>query len=663
MSKHYIDFNVGTKMVTIGFKYDFILVDAVKKIPGRKYSADTKEWYMALSEENSLQLAYYIKANNPEIKNPEILLSLLEINQKLIKKEEQQNTNFVQSSAMDSNFEVVGLKGNLRPFQKVGIEYAVKNKGVIIGDEMGLGKTIEAIGTMHHTQSYPALIACPNTLKYNWLKECEKWLDKKVFILNTEFELTEDLLVLTGKITYPLDFVKLFKDGYYKMTEKGFRKIDNQNKCQWCGEKKENPFGICEHCHRFPELKKMGLEESNPKEAIIESNNLRNYDIIVMGYNTIIKYEELLKKISWKIFIGDESHYLKNKKAKRTEAVLNLVKNIEYKILLTGTAVVNRPSELTVQLEIINKMNDFGGWWPFVKRYCNAHYGSFGLDLSGATHLNELHEKMRRICYIRRNKKEVLAELPDKQRSIIEIDITNRKEYNKAENDLIEYLKGEISIVRNNITKWEAEGKDWEEIQQLVKDTKEQKINSAMQAEHLVRINVLKRLVAQGKIEGIKEWIDDFLESGEKLIVFAEHVDLIKQLSDYYKCGRIIGETKLEERERLVIDFQENPSTKLLFLNMKTGGVGLTLTSSSNVLFLELGWGPTEHSQAEDRSHRMGQKNSVNCYYVIGKETIDNWIYELIEEKRVITDAINSGIESEKQVNILSELIDKLRNK
>lgn len=635
-----ISYDSNNKLITFSFNYNISIINNIRNIIGRKYNPIEKNWTINLTKDNFSQIKKFIDKFKPEFKekkDKQLLFEIFELDLEEKKKKELENFNFEKSNSIFSDFEIKGLPFELRPFQKVGVEYIIKNKGVIIGDEMGLGKTIETLASIHYLNIKPVLIVCPDTLKYNWLRETNKWLpNKKVFLLKTEYNLKENLIVLTGKIEYPLNFVKLYKDGLYKMTELGFRKI----------KEKEN------------------LKESNIEEAIIENYNLKDYDIIIASYNTININEKFLKNINWKMIVADESHFLKNSQSNRTNSILELSKNIEYVVLLSGTSVTNRPSELISQLQIINKLKDFGGWYKFVTRYCNAYRGNWGWDLSGSSNLEELHKNLRKICYIRRNKKEVLTELPDKQKIIIEVDISNRKEYDKAEEDLISYLKEELLIEENRIKNWEREGKTWEEIQLLIKEYKQEKINSANKAEHLVRINLLKQLVAEGKIQSIKEWIDNFLRIGEKLIVFAEHTKLIKELSDYYKCGRIFGETKSEDRQKLVDEFQNNMEIKLLFLNTKVGGVGLTLTSSSNVLFLELGWTPSEHDQAEDRLHRIGQKDSVNCYYMLGKNTIDNWIYDLIEEKRIITNAVNSGefIEDQNK-GMLNELINKFLNK
>jgi SWI/SNF-related matrix-associated actin-dependent regulator 1 of chromatin subfamily A len=638
---NYTLFNNGLTEIYFGYNKD--LVDGVKLIPNRKFVSDKKCWQIKIVVETVIQLKNYLTKFEFTIdeKSKEEIGKVYE---EALVKEKRQIENLEKSKASISNLEVPGLKGTLRPFQKAGVEYAILNKKVIIGDEMGLGKTIESIATVQYLSAYPCLVACPNSLKYNWKNEWVKWVDKKVIIINSEDELTEELNIIEDTV-YPIGYKVENKDGWYQMTENGLRKIKDE------------------------------VGEVNNPDLIIKKFNILEADVIIVNYNTAAKYQDLLKKISWKSVISDESHYLKEQKTNRTRAIKNLTKGVDVVLLLTGTMTINRPVELTPQLEILGILEEFGGWWGFVKKYCNVHNNGFGLNVKGSNikMLPELHEQLRKTCYIRRNKNEVLKELPDKQRVVVEVDLTNRLKYIKAEKALINYLRNEVEVKEEDLREYYKttilanevlfEQLNEKEKLEVIKEYRKNKARKAESAEHLVQINTLKQLAIKGKMEAIKEWISDFLETGEKLVVFGIHTDIINELSEYFKCHKITGEVKVEDRQKFVDDFQENEETKLIFLNIQAGGVGLTLTKSSNVLFVEEGWTPGEHQQAEDRCHRMGQKGSVTCYYMLGKNTIDIDIYELIEKKAVIVNSINKGEEFTGDVKILNELVMRLMNR
>jgi len=140
------------------------------------------------------------------------------------------------------------------------------------------------------------------------------------------------------------------------------------------------------------------------------------------------------------------------------------------------------------------------------------------------------------------------------------------------------------------------------------------------------------------------------MESEQKLVVFCTHQSIQKQLYDRYKgihCTKIFSEDSSLDRQKSVDLFQKDDKCYLMLLSLATGGVGITLTASSNVAFVEFGWTPSIMTQAEDRCYRMGQKNAVTCYYFYAKDTIDEYILDIINNKRKIADCAIDGIEME----------------
>jgi SNF2 family DNA or RNA helicase len=360
-------------------------------------------------------------------------------------------------------------------------------------------------------------------------------------------------------------------------------------------------------------------------------------DVNVVNYDILYKFVEPIKHLEPSGLILDESHYVKNATSKRTKAakeIAGLVNRGGVVLLLSGTPVMNRPAELVSQLEIMGMLGRFGGKWKFLKRYANAHHNGFGWDTGGASNLIELNTKLRQNCYIRRTKDEVLQELPDKVRNVVHLDVSGPgfKEYRNAENDLVSFLM--------------ANG-------YKAKDS----------SEHLARTQVLKRLAALAKMDAVEEWIDSFLESCDrKLVVFAHNVDVVDHLSDKYGGLRVSGRDSLEERQHAVDAFQNDPKARVIVLNLQAGGVGITLTAGSDVVFVQMGWTPGEHDQAEDRCHRIGQKSNVQAWYLLAADTIDEDIYDLVDAKRKIVDAVTEGDEVE-QASVVKDLMNRLLSK
>lgn len=367
-----------------------------------------------------------------------------------------------------------------------------------------------------------------------------------------------------------------------------------------------------------------------------------DFNYYVINYDILEKYWKELTSIKFKAIICDESHYLKNYKAERTMRVAELAKNIPHKILLSGTPMLNRPQELISQLQIINRLDEFGGFWRFANYFCQAQKTRFGWDLSGAANMDELNQELRRRCYVRREKKQVLLDLPEKRRVDLWIKSDNMPKYKKAESNLIEFLKESARLESEFIESIASESES--EKARLIAEYRMDKAQKAKRAEAMVKMNVLSQLAAEGKIKTAKIWIDNFFEENpqKKLVVFAWHKFIIDALQNEYNCNVITGEVESEDRTDYVKEFQENPNVKIIICNIQAGGVGITLTAADTSLFLEQGWNPGTMEQAEDRIHRIGQEYPVTIYYMLADGTIDRGKWQMIEEKRL---AIKDGVD------------------
>jgi len=357
-------------------------------------------------------------------------------------------------------------------------------------------------------------------------------------------------------------------------------------------------------------------------------------DIIIINYDILHAWVDRLQKTKPQVLITDECHYYKSNQAQRTKAVKKLAKGIRHVIALSGTPIINRPVEAFNALKIIDP-ELFPDYWYFVRRYCNAKHTGFGWDLSGASHTNELHRLLTSTVMIRRLKKDVLPDLPAKARSFVPIQLHNRGDYQAAERDFIAFIK-------------ETKGKE--------------AAIRASNAEALAKIEVLKQLAVKGKLNEAIGWIEDFLEIEDKLVVFATHRFTIEALMKKFSnvAVKVDGSVSQLDRQKAVDNFQTSPKIKLFIGNIKAAGVGITLTASSNVAFLELPWTPGDLSQAEDRCHRIGQKDSVNIHYLLAIDTIEEKIAKLLDRKRKVLDAVLDGKETGKS-SLLSELIKEYK--
>lgn len=363
-------------------------------------------------------------------------------------------------------------------------------------------------------------------------------------------------------------------------------------------------------------------------------------DLFIINYDILTYWKETLGKIPFQTLILDECHYIKNRKAKRTKAVQKLAKKIPHLIALSGTPFLNRPMEGYNVFKLIEPKL-FPNWFEYGLKYCAGKRNRFGWDFSGASNIEELHQKLKGIM-IRRTKKEVLKDLPDKIKIIVPIYLApaDKKEYKTAETDIVSYLRQKAG---------------------------EEKAKRALKAEALAKITLLRQLASKKKLNQCIEWIQNFLEeTEEKLVVFAYHKEVLQQLHKAFQKVSVVvdGSTSSHQRRMAQDVFQKNKKIRLFLGNIKASGVAITLTASSTVAFVELPWTPGELVQAEDRCHRIGQNKKVNIYYFIAIDTIEEYIAKLLDKKRVTIEKILEGEDAEAK-DLLTEILEyfKIQNK
>ncbi len=443
------------------------------------------------------------------------------------------------------------LGGELRPFQRAGVRYALEARRTFIADEQGLGKTVEALAALEEDDAYPAVVVCPASLKLNWAREAARWLPHR------------DVEVVSGG-----------------------------------------------------------------KVA------LRRADITILNYEIVAPHATRLAAKRPKALVLDESHYVKNPRAKRTQAVRKLAGSLAsedaLRLALTGTPVMNHPDELIAQLRILGRLEDFGSGAKFARRF------------QGAGAEERIHWHLRRRCFVRRLKRDVLPQLPAKRRVVVPVALDNERDYKLAQDDVIAWLR--------------EQPLDLAEL--------DARIAATLRAERLAQLNTLKRLAARGKLGAALAWIDDFLQSDEPLIVFSGNREIQAALLQRFPdAAHVVGDDSVQQREAAVRAFQDGGegAPQLMVAATRVGGQGITLTRASNVAFLDLEWTPAMHDQAEDRVHRIGQDDAVTAWYLLAANTIDETIIELIERKRGIVGAVTDGRRDESE-SLVEGVIRDLRD-
>lgn len=566
-------------MYRVQFDYHPKLVEVIKTIPSKpRYDGTDRAWLVSIHDPRypiGRDAAWYVGAFSQWAVQMRFCSAVKQ-------REVTENLNYDLPVMKPFGGEHYML---LEPYQYQleGVQYAIDNKRCIFGDQPGLGKTLTAICTVvkaHresaiYGESFPTLVICPASLKVNWQREFKKFAGMNAIIL------------------------------------------DDSNRQSWqsfyeC--KKTDGSPLCEvFITNYESLKKFFVKK------VSDSNKLTMKSIA---------FDERVKL--FKSVIIDESHKCKSSKTQQGKFVEGICKGKRFVLALTGTPVVNNNTDLIQQLKILSRLEDFGGYARFVEKYCDGP--------KQASNVKELNWRLWNCCFFRREKSKVLAQLPDKTRQYLQVDISNMKEYQNAEADIVNYLK-------------------------QYKNATEAQVLRSMNGAVMVKMGILKQISARGKIKAMSEFIHDVIDGGEKLIVFAYLKDVVSELKKAFpKAVTVTGSDNSSQKQFAVDSFQTNPDCKLIILNYKSGGTGLTLTASSRVAFIEFPWTFSDCEQAEDRAHRNGQKNSVNCYYFLGKDTIDKYMYDVIQTKKNIANGV-TGTDDQVEENIVNLARDLFKDK
>lgn len=550
------------------------------------------------------------------------------------KRELSQHMQRVEMSrATTSDIELPAPRGyDYLPYQKAGIEYMLQREGVLLGDEQGLGKTISVLGIINaDPQIERVLVICPASLRINWKREARKWLvpdGRRWFIHIVDSD---------AAIPEAANFVIV----HYNRVSIGFKKCKGPckgvrrepltcPKCHGTGEGERAPL-LCDRCAGN---KSIFCPQCDGKGRIAAHN---------------IKIVKSLFAKNWDLVAADEAHFLKNLNARRSKAVLGdrmkkkpgLADLGHKRVFLTGTPIPNRPIEIWPIVSALAP-DEFGDFRQFARRFCDGHEEYVTqtkkiFKFDGASNLEELQERLRASCMLRRLKKDVLKDLPPKRRQIIPLPPSDAaKALIAEERETWERKYGDdLALIRESMAIAEEAGDT------SGYDTAVDKLKY-IQRVAFVEMAAMRQKIAVVKIPEVIEHIHSLFEEGvPKIVCFAHHKAVIETLADKFGNHAVAayGNVKHEARQRAVDTFQDENSGVRLFIGGITAvGVGITLTASSHVVFAELDWTPGVINQAEDRCHRIGQANSVLVQHLVLDGSLDAKMAQMIVEKQEIAD-------------------------
>ncbi|WP_264522814.1 DEAD/DEAH box helicase [Flavobacterium sp. N502536] len=363
------------------------------------------------------------------------------------------------------------------------------------------------------------------------------------------------------------------------------------------------------------------------------SNRLETTDLIFTSYSILHRDISILEKYNFRYLILDESQYIKNRDSKIFKAINKI--STGHKIALSGTPIENSLDDLWSQMQFINP--DILGTYAFFAE-------NFKTPIEKKQDENSLAELKNLIqpYILRRTKEQVLKDLPE---------LTEQIYYCNMDTEQEKLYEKEKSKARNFLLKTDGSSPDKISI-----------INTLMK---LRQLSNHPKMVDQdsevdsGKYIAVTNYLKNLVKGKQKVIIFSSFVTNLNFYTSWCKENKIefceiTGETPSQKREQQVKLFQENENPLLFFISLKAGGVGLNITKASYVLFLDPWWNPFAEKQGVGRAHRIGQLNKVNVVRFISKNTVEEKIIKLQENKKLLSDSLleESHISNEIEANL-----------
>ena len=381
-----------------------------------------------------------------------------------------------------------------------------------------------------------------------------------------------------------------------------------------------------------------------PKVRILEgqkpNGTLSDYDIVIVNYDILKFWKKLILKNKFRTIILDEGHMLKNLSSQRTKASLAIADKCPYVLWCSGTPIEQNNMELwtclkTVAPGMFSTKNDFG--MEFGGPYRNGNMWAF----SGSSNSKKLNRLLTSTVMLRRRKKDVVKDMPAKSYQVISIEMPKKvaKEYHDAENEFLTWVRKNLGTRAHN---------------------------RAARAEQITKLNYLAQIAWKGKAEAVKEWVENFLHTGNKLVTFHTYTASVKYLMEAFpnESVSIVGGMGSQKKLETVQAFSNSQQIKLCHANIVAAGTGTDglQNDCSDAAFMGFLWNPMVHTQAEDRLHRMGQKLPVTIWWFVCVNTVEEARMLVLDAKKGNVVETLDGEELPK-TEILEEVMKRMRKR
>lgn len=386
------------------------------------------------------------------------------------------------------------------------------------------------------------------------------------------------------------------------------------------------------------------IESESPSSTIIRTGkrqDLPKTDFYIINYELLYKRLGDLSKVGFRTLVCDEVHNLRSKTTQKYKAVKKLaaLPTTSFRIGLSGTPIYNRGSEIWPIVDIL-KPGLLGSFKEFCEYFCYVNEKGNAIVLENKR--ASLRHELQKHVMLRRKKSDVLKELKDKVR------------YKEVIASDTEYYIEELNKI-------------WTQLEEEQKAAESEFDKSAS---YRRAIRSERQVAGIAKLPHVINFVKNIMEIEESVVVFCHHKlihELLHENLAEFSPVSIIGGQSDKVRQDQIDKFQKGES-KLMIAGIRAGNVGINLSRAKYVIFAELDWSPAIHRQAEDRLHRIGQKNTVFAYYLIGQGTLDDHVANILVDKSYEIDAImDESVDSYENKGkaelILAQIHDKINSK
>lgn len=506
----------------------------------------------------------------------------------------------------------------LYPFQKVGVRFLNIAGSALMADDMGVGKTVQAITAIEESESYPALIVCPNTVKSVWAREFGRWAPHR------KISVAESGSVAAHKAAQKI------VDGVAEVLIINWDALRSMSRLAGFGSNRLHGCVVCD-----PILAKQAeIWDQLSKEERIGSKRIRPGNP-----NRCERCNKVLNDIPWKIVVADEAHRAKSPDAKQTRALWAVGDKAGRRLALTGTPISNSPEDLWSVMRFVAP-DEWPVKWAWIDRYAVMvpNYYSNSRDVVGLR--EDRREELDRFLlprFIRRTKAQVLPDLPPKtyERREVQLTAKQKKAYDSLKKDMLAGVDGGHLVTTSVLTQALRLRQLANAYGELITSTEELTFDDMDRSDFDKLDESLILSEPSSKLDALEEVLEEL--GDQQVVVFADSRQLIDlahaRLAEKYSCAMLTGPIATKERATGVENFRKGLA-QIMLATTGAGGEGVDGLQAAHVaVFLQRPWSQVMNRQAEDRLHRIGQTENVLYIDLVAVDTVEERVFESLIEK------------------------------